>query len=192
MVANDETEASEWRDAGKGGIDCEAERMLRWLTAFEPLIRKLGRMYEGRGAEYEDVAQECRLYLIRKVLTRSDGELAKVLFDCLRGAARDAAGYMRRVTAWDRSSSIDCPDTDGEGNETELSIADLRAIAEFAWIDFDASMEASLSKEDYGFIKMMADGASRSEAAEKIGVTRQAVDYRIKRVRRALLKYGLM
>ncbi len=135
------------------------------------------RRYAGRGAEFEDLAQEGYLALMELIpLCPACEALPMYLKSRLPGRVRTAA---RRC--WRCAEACAGPIDDLEGTASEP-----RAPME----DPDGTMdlESALAPGEMQVARMLADGWSQAEVAAELGVTQQAVSRRVARMRERLLR----
>lgn len=168
------------RNEGSGGgapVDVAA-----LVRQFAPLVRRVARRYEGRGAEREDLEQEGYVALI--VIARRYGvkEMARRLKRRLPGYVRDAAAKL-----W-RPASLVSLSVDGEDGGPSLSdlLPDARAEDEVTAFELMDALERFLPREDLILARALADGMTQAEIAALTGESRATVGRRIARVRRRL------
>ncbi len=143
---------------------------------YMPLARKVARNYAGRGAEFDDLAQEGFLAL-RELVVRHDAEgrgqaLGLYIARRLRAKVRDAASRLRRASLHDslelraEEDGFDVPYVDG-------------AFAEFDLLEGLSPAERRLALD-------LAGGLSQRECAARLLVTQQCVSKRVACLRRKL------
>ena len=142
------------------------------LRRFRPLVTATARRYAGRGAEFDDLVQEGYLALLELVPRCGDPERLP-LFLKNRLPARVRAAARRE---W-RQQCV--PLEDMEGTPEEPSV--------FVEPSFpDRALEECLCGEDRELVILLAGGFSQKEAAERFGITQQAVSARLRMVRKRL------
>lgn len=152
---------------------------------FAPLVRRIARRYEGRGAEREDLEQEGYAALLGIARRFGREEMALQLKRHLPGYVRDAARKMWRPT---HVVSLQFGDEDDEGLTLAELLPDERpaeAVGEFELMD---ALECFLSKEDMKIARALAQGLAQAEIAEQTGESRSAVARRITNMRKRLNK----
>lgn len=169
------------------------------VRAFAPLVKKLARRYEGRGAEREDLEQEGYLALVR--LARSGtlrGGAGRALSRHLPGYVRDAAARMRRRDGVVSLYASACTDDGEDAPAWAESLPDgraLEAVAEMEAFDEveslfraggpdDPKKPSGLDGLDRKIVDALAGGMTQREIALRVGRTQQCVSHRIGRIRR--------
>lgn len=139
------------------------------LTAFRPLVEATARRYCGNGASFDDLVQEGYLVMLDLLPRCSDRKyLAKFLKDRLPARVRSAARRAWRCF----------------GAEDELdpeTIPGCASVQELPWIRWVA--EEILSERDCNIVRRIGAGFSQNEIADAIGLTQQAVSFRVGRIR---------
>ena len=147
--------------------DMEAE-----VLRFRPLVAATARRYAGRGAEFDDLMQEGFIALLELIPKCGDRKrLPLFLKSRLPARVRTAA---RRE--WRREWT---PLEDIEGTAAEPSFSHEPDFAE-------EDLCAHLDGKDRELIISLAQGMSQKEAAERLGITQQAVSARLRAVRKRL------
>jgi len=147
--------------------DMEAE-----TVRFRPLVMATARRYAGRGALFDDLVQEGYLALLELIPRCGDPERLP-LFLKNRLPARVRAAARRD---WRRQY---VPLEDVEGSPEEPSF--------FVEPSFpDRAVEECLCGEDRELVILLAGGFSQKEAAERFGITQQAVSARLRLLRKRL------
>jgi len=142
------------------------------LTAFRPLVEATARRYCGNGALFEDLVQEGYLVMLELLPRCSNRQyLAKYLKDRLPARVRTAA---RR--AWKSFST--------EGELDHETFTGCVAIQELPWTQWVA--EGILSERDYRILRRIGAGSTQKEIADTIGLTQQAVSFRVGRIRNVI------
>lgn len=152
------------------------------LREFAPLVHRVARKYEGRGAEREDLVQEGSLELIAIARRCTRKQMASVLSRRLPGVVRAAANRMRRPKG---SRSIDAKDESAPGG---IPIPDRRAARDFEEIEIADLLERLLDEADRAVAKAAMDGMTQMEIAAALGLTQQAVSKKLKKIRETLMK----
>ena len=160
---------------GRGNAFDDSARADEAALKFMPLARRLARMYAGRGAEYDDLAQEgfiaLRALAQRWYAERPAQSLNLYVWNRLRGMMRDAAERLRRGSLHDsldeklEVGGFDLPDSDG--------------FAEFDLLE-------SLPPGDRELALKLAGGATQKDLAAADGISQQAVSKRVAALRRKL------
>ncbi|MDI9370751.1 MAG: sigma-70 family RNA polymerase sigma factor [Synergistaceae bacterium] len=142
------------------------------LARFTPLVMATARRYTGRGAEFNDLAQEGYLALLELIpLCPAPERLPAYLKSRLPGRVRTAA---RRCWRCAEISAGSVEELEGTANEPRASQADP---------DGTMDLERLLTPEEMRVARMLADGYTQSEVATELGVTQQAVSRRVARMR---------
>lgn len=142
------------------------------LRRFRPLVTATARRYAGRGADFDDLVQEGYLALLELVPRCGDPERLP-LFLKNRLPARVRAAARRE---W-RQQHVLLENMEGTPEEP--------AIFEEPHIP-DRTVEECLCGEDRELVILLAGGFSQKEAAERFGITQQAVSARLRMVRKRL------
>jgi RNA polymerase sigma factor (sigma-70 family) len=150
------------------------------LREFEPLVRYAAHRYEGRGAEFEDLLQEGCLALVTIARRTAKRQMAYRLASLLPAKVRDAAARMRR------RDGIVPLETESEDEPLEFYIPDERAARDFEEVEIAAVLESLPDETDRVIARASMDGQTRDEIARALGVTKQAVAYRLAGIRKAL------
>jgi RNA polymerase sigma factor (sigma-70 family) len=180
----DRNAANESHDAGRAGHDIAA-----LVREFAPLVGRLARRYEGRGALREDLEQEGRLALIKVARRVAERErMAYRLASLLPGMVRDAAARMRfqggRVEFAQFASPEDDEPADGAG--TEGGVPDGRSYRDFEDVELYAAIDALPDELDRKVVRAIADGKGLLEICKLAGVTHKTLRKRLNRLREAL------
>jgi len=136
------------------------------------------RRYAGRGAEFEDLAQEGYLALVELIplcLELSPESLPMFLKSRLPGRVR---AYARRC--WRCAENFVAALDDLEGTSLEPPAPQVDP-------DGEIDLERLLAPDEIAMARMLADGYSQVEVAERLGITQQAVSKRLARMRERLL-----
>ena len=154
----------------------------RLAEEFTPLVRRIARRYEGRGADREDLEQEGYLALI--VIARRFGvqEMARCLKNHLPGYVRDAAKKMWRPAGLIPLAS----DEDDGGMSFADLLPDARAEYDVEELELMESLERFLAPEDMELARALAEGLTQQEIASLTGESRSSVARRIARIRKRL------
>ncbi len=165
------------------------------VEAFAPLVTRVARKYEGRGAELDDLQQEGWLALIQIARATNKRRLVQALARTLPGRVRDAAARMRRAPG---TLSLDEPASGAGGSggsddpDAPLigeTIADPRTGEEAARIERAAAIGVclgGLTEAERATARALAEGRTYDEIAAETNATRQAVANRVRNMRRKL------
>jgi RNA polymerase sigma factor (sigma-70 family) len=144
------------------------------LVAFRPLVEATARRFCGKGASSEDLVQEGYLAMMDLLpKCRNRKFLAKFLKDRLPARVRTAARREWRLS--DREKEFDPED-----------FPDLSANDEIPWTQWAA--EVLLDERDREIIRRLAEGSTQKEIAGDIGLTQQAVSFRVGQIRSVIRK----
>ena len=168
------------RKQGKNGEKNGADVSVL-VREFAPLVRRVARRYEGRGAEREDLEQEGYIALIEIARRYGTKEMALRLKRHLPGYVRDAASRMWRPA---RFVSL----SDDEGEETPLAdlLSDARAEEDVSVFELMDALERYLPKEEMALARALGSGMTQDEIAAVTGESRSTVGRRIANLRRRL------
>ena len=166
---------------GKRCKENDAADVSALVREFAPLVRRVARRYEGRGAEREDLEQEGYVALIEIARRFGAREMARCLKRHLPGYVRDAAAKM-----WRSASFVSL--SDDEGGESPLAdlLPDARAEQDVSAFELMDALERFLPQEDMALARALAGGMTQEEIAAITGETRSTVGRRIARVRKRL------
>lgn len=171
------------------GIEMAAEAAVK----YEPLVAACARRYEGRGAEYDDLAQEGRLAVLRIARRVNAAELARALIRGVPSAVRDAAERMTRRGRPGRASRAatvslsSSQDADGEGVELEELIEDPSCEDSRASAELRATLELCFTDKERATASALMRGMTIEEIAADGGQSKSAVAMRIRRMRKKLM-----
>lgn len=153
---------------------------------FAPLVRRVARRYEGRGAEREDLEQEGYVALIVIAQRFGRNEMALRLKRHLPGYVRDAAKKMWRPA---HIVSLLCGDDDDEeGQPLAELLADGRSAEEVDELELMDALERFLPPRDMELARALAKGLTQHEIAEETGESRPAVARRVANMRKRLTR----
>lgn len=139
------------------------------LKAFRPLVEATARRYCGNGALFDDLVQEGYLVMLELLpRCRNRKYLAKFLKSRLPARVRTAA---RR--AWKSFST--------EAEFDPETFTGCAAIQEIPWVQWVA--EGILSERDCRILRRIGAGSTQKEIADAVGLTQQAVSFRVGRIR---------
>ena len=142
------------------------------LRRFRPLVTATARRYAGRGADFDDLVQEGYLALLELIPRCGDPERLP-LFLKNRLPARVRAAARRE---W-RQQHVLLENMEGTPEEPSF----------FVEPSFpDRAVEECLCEVDRELVILLAGGFSQKEAAERFGITQQAVSARLRMVRKRL------
>jgi RNA polymerase sigma factor (sigma-70 family) len=189
-------EASENREAhGKSETEAAGEVSANYgiealVREFTPLVRRVARRYEGRGAEREDLEQEGYVALISLARRITKGEsIAYVLWSFLPGMVRDAAMRMRRPAGVVRFKGVTDEDGAQYDDADEINIPDERAARDFDEADLRAAIESLPDEEERKIAAALSQGLSLGDVAELAGIGRKTLRKRIRSICRNLGRY---
>lgn len=164
---------------GDGGKPADVGRLVR---EFAPLVRRIARRYEGRGADREDLEQEGYAAMIEIARRHGSREMGKRLKRHLPGYVRDAAAKM-----WRPASCVSISDDEqSEGVSLSELLPDPHAgedVEEFELMD---ALERFLEQDEMALACALADGLTQQEIAEATGRSRATEGRRIARLRARL------
>ena len=155
---------------------CGIEGLVR---EFAPLVRRIARRYEGRGAERDDLEQEGYLALILLAGRDMRGNTARYLKNHLPGYVRDAAARLRTRSD---TVTLSCDDDDTAPGLEDM-IPDKRADEELEELEIKDMLERTLHPDDMPVAQALCSGMTQMEIASSLGVPRQRVRWRIERIR---------
>ena len=145
------------------------------LRSFRPLVESIARSYRGNGAEFEDLVQEGYLAILELLpRCRNRQYLAKFLKWRVRARVRARAAALWR---WNR------PGVKVEFDPEKPSPHYEEPLPWTRW-----AAEGILPEGDVRVLRLLEAGFTQQEIAQHLGVTQQAVSYRVGRIRRKLLK----
>jgi RNA polymerase sigma factor (sigma-70 family) len=171
-------------DAGKARHDVAA-----LVREFAPLVGRLARRYEGRGAEREDLEQEARMALVKVARRVTEKErMAYYLASFLPGMVRDAAASMRTKGGKIEFAQFASPEDDdlADGAGTEQSVPDERSRRDFEDVELSAAIDALPDETDRTVIRAIAEGRGILEICKLTGVTYKTLRRRLNRLRESL------
>lgn len=146
------------------------------LTQYTPLVKALAAHYKGRGAEYDDLVQEGYLALLRLIPKCGDRQwLAAFLKNHLPGYVRNAAERQRRK---ENISGLD--------EDFDDFLPDERSREERGEFELDETLVRALTEAELDIARLLLDGRTQRELAEKLEVSQQAVGAKIRRIRNKL------
>lgn len=153
--------------------------MEEYTRIFRPLVFATAARYMGRGAEREDLIQEGYLALLILIPKCPDFRyLAGYLTERVPGYVRDAARRMRcaRGSEEDPVPLDDIEDIVGARDSNHAySAADIRDM-----------LRRALTEDELDLTQALMEGFTQSEIAAIKGVSQQAVNKRLKKVRKKL------
>jgi len=143
------------------------------LRSFRPLVESIARSYRGNGAEFEDLVQEGYLAILELLpRCRNRQYLAKFLKWRVRARVR-----ARAAKWWNRPGKKVEFDPEKHSPHYEEALPWTRWVA-----------EQTLPERDSRIVLLLAEGFTQKEIADSLGVTQQAVSFRVGRIREKLQK----
>lgn len=160
---------------GGGTLNGPEEGLEACLHSFSPLVKKLARRYEGRGAEYEDLVQEGYLALLRLVpRCRKRCHIALFLQKSLPSEIRDAARRLRRHRA------VPLEELEGTGGEPSIEEEEIPVTVD---------LERLLPASDLKLVGMLLEGWTQREIGRLLCLSQQAISARVRKVRERLAPF---
>lgn len=159
----------------------EAESILQRLSK---TIKYYARMYEGHGAERDDLIQEGFLAALRLMKRCSRENLDRAFYCSLRGMVRDAAERLRHQA---RTLHMSRYADDGEASSWMEEVVTDGAAADAAEnIELMYDLDRSLGAEARKMALMLLEGYTQSEIAFELEISQQAASKRIGKIRSVL------
>lgn len=156
------------------------------LNKYDPLLKKLARLYYLRWGEEQDLMQSCRMGLVKavKVYDKSKGNFTVCLKNCVMSEIYDTLRvYMsKKQNVLTTSESLD-----NEGLNDELMYNIDNSLETFA----KEQILKKYSTLELQVFSMYLDGYSYLEIANKLGINRRKVDnllYKIKNYLSRIIK----
>jgi len=144
------------------------------LLRFRPLVLATAKRYVGRGAEFDDLVQEGYAALLELIPRCPRRDLLPLFLKSrLPGRVRAAARRFWRSAEHHGFEPLD----ELEGTPFEPSVPP---------VETDDGVSRLLSPEELRMARMLAEGWSQKETAERLGVTQQTVSFRLRRLRERL------
>ena len=144
--------------------------------AYRPLVISCARRYAGRGAEFEDLVQEGYVALLELAPQCPDPQwLPSYLKSRLPGRVRDAARKN-----WRRYGSLPIDEIEPE---QEPQAAEQGADT----VETEDLLERHLKEQDAALVRLLMQGYTQAELAQKSGVSQQAISLRLSRIRKSLM-----
>lgn len=168
-----------------------------WEVAleFDPLIRKKAGNYAENGAEFDDLFQEGRMAAYRLALGCKEHKLLPAYMErSLRWLIKQAARKMQwpeQVVQLDLHVGDVSPRSLAEaGMDDSCALAilgfanrdDLTARDTTERNELKAALRAALTEAEYQLVMLFWYGYTRSETAAMLGITRQALEKRLKKI----------
>ncbi len=166
------------RERGNGEKSADVSALVR---EFAPLVRKIARRYEGRGAERDDLEQEGYVALIEIARRFGTREMARRLKRHLPGYVRDAARRM-----WRHAGAVSLAEADEEEDSLAERLPDERAEQDVAAFELMDALERFLPSEEMALARALADDMTQEEIAGASGWSRATAGRRIANLRRRL------
>lgn len=146
------------------------------LKAFRPLVEATARRYCCNGNNFEDLVQEGYLLILELLpKCRNRQFLAKFLKNRLPARMRTAARKEWKINK--------CED------EFDPELFHGACCQEIPWTRWAA--ESFLPERDCRIVRLLEAGYTQQEIAAKIGLTQQAVSFRVGRIRDTLQDRGM-
>ena len=143
------------------------------LLRFRPLVESIARSYGNNGAEFNDLVQEGYLAILELLpRCRNRQYLAKFLKWRVRARVR-----ARAAKWWNRPGKKVEFDPEKHSPHYEEPLP---------WTRWAA--EGILPEGDVRVVRLLEAGFTQQEIAQHLGVTQQAVSYRVGRIRKKLQK----
>ena len=143
------------------------------LLRFRPLVESIARSYGNNGAEFNDLVQEGYLAILELLpRCRNRQYLAKFLKWRVRARVR-----ARAAKWWNRPGKKVEFDPEKHSPHYEEALPWTRWVA-----------EQTLPERDSRIVLLLAEGFTQQEIADSLGVTQQAVSFRVGRIREKLQK----
>ena len=153
-----------------------------------PLITKHARYYAWHYSrfriEYDDLVQEGILAALRLMESRTRERYDHAVRTCLQGMIRDAAERMSRQAPAAQTSPSG--DDDGFLMWLEEFIPDPSAEEERRRLEIMCDLNRRLKRDNYRIAVLLMDGCTLGEIGFILGITKQAVTYRVKKIREEL------
>jgi len=143
------------------------------LKKFRPLVEATARRFADNGADFDDLVQEGYL-AIMELLPRCRNKKFLPKFLKLRVTARVKARANKWWKPFKRSDEFD-PERHSPAYVEELP-----------WTRWVA--EGVLPERDCRIVRLLEAGFTQQEIAEDLGLTQQAVSFRVGRIRKKLKK----
>ncbi|KUK99550.1 MAG: Sigma-70 family RNA polymerase sigma factor [Synergistales bacterium 54_9] len=143
------------------------------LKKFRPLVEATARRFADNGADFDDLVQEGYL-AIMELLPRCRNKKFLPKFLKLRVTARVKARASKWWRPFKRSDEFD---------PERHSPAYLEELPWTRWV-----AEGVLPERDCRIVRLLEAGFTQQEIAEDLGLTQQAVSFRVGRIREKLKK----
>ena len=138
-------------------------------------IRGAAWKYANGRDDYEDLIQIGHLEALKLLLDCPDGaDPIEFVMRHLRYKVRNKARSL-----WNWKHRVELAADEAEYQRLE----DLRTFAEFESVEYWADLERLLANDEVDLLWALREGASQKELALRIGVTPQAVNARVKRIK---------
>jgi len=158
------------------------------LIGATPLIKKYARYYAwyyyGFGVEYEDLFQDGILAVLSLMESRERENLDHGIRTCLRGMIRDASERTLRQGCAERSNTP--PESDDGSASLEESVPDKSAEEDTRRVEIMHDIKRCLDERNYEIAVMLLEERSLAEIGRALGITKQAVANRVKKIRTIL------
>ena len=157
------------------------ESILKDLTG---VIRGYARMYEGKGAERDDLIQEGCLAAIRLIRDREPGDVDHAIRTSLRGMIRDASARLRRPRFTFQMSYW--PENDDGSARLEDFVPDPSSADEARNAELMYDLERCLDEGEMEIAMMLLGGRTHEDVGRLFGISKQAATKRINKIRKKL------
>ncbi len=138
-------------------------------------IRVVARRYANSREDYEDLVQIGHLGALKLILECPEGvDPIEYVLGRLKYRMRSEA---RSLWRWKHRVELDADE------KVYLVLEDGRTLAEFELAERWVDLERLLTEEEMELLRGLGCGVSQKEMARRLGVTPQAVNARVKRIR---------
>jgi RNA polymerase sigma factor (sigma-70 family) len=145
-------------------------------------IGRVARQYANSREDYEDLVQIGHLGALKLLLECPDGvDPIEYVLRRLRHRMRSEA---RSLWRWKHRVELDADE------KVYLVLEDGRTVAEFELAERWLDLERILTEEEIKLLRTLGYGMSQKKMAERLGVSPQAVNARVKRIRQRVGRAG--
>jgi RNA polymerase sigma factor (sigma-70 family) len=145
-------------------------------------IGRVARQYANSREDYEDLVQIGHLGALKLLLECPEGvDPIEYVLRRLRHRMRSEA---RSLWRWKHRVELDADE------KVYLVLEDGRTVAEFELAERWLDLERILTEEEIKLLRSLGYGMSQKEMAERLGVSTQAVNARVKRIRQRVGNTG--
>jgi len=145
-------------------------------------IGRVARQYANSREDYEDLVQIGHLGAL-KLLLECPGGVDPIEY-VLRRLRHRMRSEARSLWRWKHRVELDADE------KMYLVLEDGRTVAEFELAERWLDLERILTEEEMKLLRSLGYGVSQKEMAERLGVSPQAVNARVKRIRQRVGKPG--